>query len=84
MVDSNRPEGTLRNLGGKVQDAAGGLTGDAATKAKGKVNEAAGSAQDMYGRAVDEVGGFVTEQPVMAMLAALGAGILLGVIIARR
>ena len=84
MVDSNRPEGTLRNLGGKVQDAVGGLTGDSATQARGKVNEAAGSAQDMYGRAVDEVGEFVTGQPMMAMLAALGAGILLGVIIARR
>ncbi len=84
MVDSNRPEGTLRNLGGKVQDAVGSLTGDTATQASGKANEAAGSAQDMYGRAVDGLGGFASEQPMMAMLAALGAGILLGVIIARR
>ena len=47
MVDSNRPEGTLRSMGGKVQDAVGGLTGDTSMQASGKVNEAAGSAQEM-------------------------------------
>lgn len=84
MVDTNRPEGTLRNLGCKVQDAVGGLTGDGATQAKGKANEAAGSAQDMYGRAVDEVGSLVSEQPMMAMFAALGVGMILGFLVARR
>ena len=84
MVDSNRPDGTLRNLGGKVQDAVGDLTGDTSTQARGKVNEAAGSEQDMYGRAVDEVGGLVADQPVIAMLAAAGVGLVLGFLIARR
>ncbi len=84
MVDSNRPEGTLRDLGGKVENAVGGLTGDASTQAKGRLNEAAGSAQDAYGLAMDEVRGFVAEQPMMAMLAALGAGLVMGFVIARR
>ncbi len=84
MVDPNRPEGTLRNLGGKVQDAVGGLAGDAATQAKGKANEAAGYAQEIYGRAVDEVSSLVEGQPMMAMLAALGVGLALGFLIARR
>lgn len=84
MVDSNRPGGTLRNLGGKVQDAVGGLTGDTATQARGKANEMAGPAQDAYGRAIDEVSGLVTEQPMVALLAALGTGILLGFLITRR
>jgi uncharacterized protein YjbJ (UPF0337 family) len=39
MVDENRTEGTLRNVGGKVQDAVGGLTGDSSTQARGKVTK---------------------------------------------
>ena len=40
MSDENRIEGTLRDVGGKVQDIAGGLTGDSATQARGRVNAA--------------------------------------------
>jgi uncharacterized protein YjbJ (UPF0337 family) len=47
LADTNRPEGTLRNLGGKVEDAVGGLTGDSSTRLRGKANEAAGAAQHM-------------------------------------
>ena len=36
MVDENRVEGTARNIGGKVQDAVGVVTGDAATQARGR------------------------------------------------
>ena len=28
MVDENRIEGTARNIGGKIQDAVGAVTGD--------------------------------------------------------
>jgi uncharacterized protein YjbJ (UPF0337 family) len=84
MVDANRPEGTLRNIGGKVEDAVGGLTGDSSTRLRGKANEAAGAAQDMYGQAADGVRDFATEQPMMALLAAAGLGLMLGIVIARR
>jgi uncharacterized protein YjbJ (UPF0337 family) len=83
-MDENRIEGVARNVGGKLQDAVGGLTGDADTQARGKANQAAGMAQDAYGQAVDQVSGFVTEQPVAAMLSALGLGLVLGMLIARR
>lgn len=36
---------------GRVQDAIGGLTGDAALQGKGKINEAAGAAQHAFGEA---------------------------------
>jgi ElaB/YqjD/DUF883 family membrane-anchored ribosome-binding protein len=46
---------------GRIQDAVGGLTGDGATQAKGKLNEALGSAQQAYGQLAsgvrDVVGG---------------------------
>ena len=42
MVDENRIEGTARNIGGKIQDAVGAVTGDTATQARGQMNRAAG------------------------------------------
>jgi uncharacterized protein YjbJ (UPF0337 family) len=54
MTD-DRMAGTARNMGGKVQEGFGKVTGDAITELKGKANQAAGAAQDMYGQAADAV-----------------------------
>jgi uncharacterized protein YjbJ (UPF0337 family) len=83
-MDENRVEGTVRNAAGKVEEAAGNLTGDARTEARGRARQAAGQAQDLYGQAVDEVQGFAREQPVAALLIAAGVGFLLGAILTRR
>jgi uncharacterized protein YjbJ (UPF0337 family) len=40
---------------GRVQDAVGGLTGDAKTQAKGKLNEVAGAAREGFGHLKDGV-----------------------------
>ena len=84
MVDENRVEGTVKNLGGKVQDVVGGLTGDTETKARGKVNQAAGSAQDTYGSALDTVGewsesivGMTKDRPLTALLFAVSIGYMI-------
>lgn len=84
MVDENRVEGFARDVGGKLQDAAGGLTGDASTQIRGKVNQAAGQAQDMYGQVVDEVRTFTSDQPFGALLAAMGLGVVVGFLLARK
>ena len=47
-MDENRVEGTARNLGGKVQEGFGKVTGDARRQADGIANQAAGAAQDLY------------------------------------
>jgi uncharacterized protein YjbJ (UPF0337 family) len=52
-MDENRLEGTTRNLGGKIQEGIGRATGDTKTKAEGLVNQAAGTAQDLYGQTAD-------------------------------
>ncbi len=82
-MDENRFEGAARNIGGKVQDAVGGLTGDAATQARGKINQAAGQAQQAYGAAVDDLKEFTSNQPMTALLAAMGIGVVLGFILGR-
>jgi uncharacterized protein YjbJ (UPF0337 family) len=83
-MDANQVEGTVRDFVGKVQDGVGGLTGDAATQVGGKINQAAGQAQQAYGDAVDEVRGFTSEQPITAVVAALGVGAILGFLLGRR
>jgi uncharacterized protein YjbJ (UPF0337 family) len=82
-MDENRFEGAARNFGGKVQDAVGGLTGDADTQARGKFNQATGQAQQAYGAAVDNLKDFTSAQPMAALLTAMGVGVLLGFILGR-
>jgi uncharacterized protein YjbJ (UPF0337 family) len=77
-MDENRFEGAARDVGGKIQDAVGGLTGDAKTQGRGKVNQAAGQSQNSYGHAIDGVRDFATEAPIPAMLSALVVGLVLG------
>jgi uncharacterized protein YjbJ (UPF0337 family) len=52
MTD-DRIAGTLRNVGGKVQEGVGKATGDTKTEIKGMMNQAAGAVQDAYGKTVD-------------------------------
>ncbi|MGB6658992.1 MAG: CsbD family protein [Xanthobacteraceae bacterium] len=88
-MDENRLEGTARNLGGKVQEGVGRVTGDAKTQAKGVANEVRGKAQDLYGQTADTARDTATSldswlretietQPYTTALVALGIGWLLG------
>ncbi len=84
MVDENRIEGAARNMGGKLQDAVGGLTGDTETQARGKANQAAGTAQNAFGSVADtasEWTGMLAEsakdQPLTALLVAVSVGFML-------
>jgi uncharacterized protein YjbJ (UPF0337 family) len=88
-VDENRVEGTARNLGGKVQEGLGKVTGSARTQAEGLANQAAGAAQDLYGQAADTARGTASNfekvlrrtietQPYTSAVIALGIGWLLG------
>jgi len=52
-MDENRIEGTVKNVGGKVEESFGRVTGDTKMRTEGLVNQAAGAAQDLYGQARD-------------------------------
>jgi uncharacterized protein YjbJ (UPF0337 family) len=45
-MDENRTSGTAKNVGGKVEEGFGRVTGDAKTKAQGQMKQAEGSIQD--------------------------------------
>jgi uncharacterized protein YjbJ (UPF0337 family) len=83
-MDSNKFEGTVRDLSGKAEDAVGGLTGDTKTQMRGKVDQAVGQTQRAIGDAADTVRDFASDQPIGAVLLAAGIGFIAGLLLARR
>jgi uncharacterized protein YjbJ (UPF0337 family) len=53
VMDENRFAGTAKNIGGKVEEGFGRVTGDSRSQVEGIANQAAGAAQDLYGQARD-------------------------------
>lgn len=56
-MDENRISGTARNMGGKLQEGVGRVTGDTRTQAEGVANQVTGAAQDLYGQAREGISG---------------------------
>ena len=52
-MNEDRIAGTAKDIGGKAQEGFGRFAGDAKTELKGKLNQAEGSAQEMYGQLKD-------------------------------
>ena len=88
-MDENRVEGSLRNVGGKVQEGVGRTTGDTKSTVEGVVNQAAGTAQNLYGQSADVaretasnldtwLRNTIENQPYTSAIVALGIGWLLG------
>ncbi len=63
MTDQ-RIEGTTTELGGKLQNGLGRLSGDSKLQLDGKVAEVKGKALDAYGRVIDGLDGMVERVPV--------------------
>jgi len=77
--------GTARNLGGKVEEGFGRVTGNAQTQIKGQARQVAGAAEELYGQAKDTAASFtdivqrtIEQQPYSAVAIALAVGWLLG------
>ncbi len=84
-MDEHRVTGTAKNLGGKVQEGLGPITGDMQTKAKGAAKQMEGTAEDLYGQGVDAaksvtdiVRETIEQRPYTAVAIALGLGWLFG------
>ena len=52
-MDKDRIAGAAKDFTGKVEDTVGGIAGDAKTEVAGRVREATGTAQNIYGHAKD-------------------------------
>ncbi|WP_024515752.1 CsbD family protein [Bradyrhizobium sp. Tv2a-2] len=52
-MDKDRIVGTAKDFAGKAETTVGEMAGDAGTQASGRLREAAGTAQNLYGQAKD-------------------------------
>jgi uncharacterized protein YjbJ (UPF0337 family) len=78
---SDKLEGDVREMGGRVQQKFGEAIGDARTQSEGVYNQATGRAQRMWGQAqdaTDQVSDTIRAQPLIAAAVALGIGYILG------
>lgn len=57
MPDHDRIEGVAKNIGGKIKEAAGKLTGDEKLKAEGRADQVAGKVQNAVGGVKDALKG---------------------------
>jgi uncharacterized protein YjbJ (UPF0337 family) len=88
-MDQNQLSGTAKNLGGKVQEGVGRATGDAGMQARGRMKQAEGSMQDLYGQAKesaiegadsieDSLRHYIENKPYTTAAIALAVGWLIG------
>lgn len=52
--DSDRTEGSMKNMGGSLKEGAGNLTGDEKMKREGQSDQAEGKLQNAWGGAKDK------------------------------
>ncbi len=88
-MDENHISGTVKAAEGKTEEAVGRVTGDLKKQVEGRLDQAAGAAQEFYGHTADAARDTavtlekwlrtkIEAQPYTAALVALGIGWLLG------
>ena len=55
MPDHDRVEGAAKNIGGKIKEAAGKVTGDEKLKAEGRAEQVEGKVQNAVGGVKDSL-----------------------------
>jgi uncharacterized protein YjbJ (UPF0337 family) len=55
MVDRDRVEGAAKNIGGKIKEAAGNLSGDEKLKREGQTDQVTGKVQNTVGGIKDKI-----------------------------
>jgi uncharacterized protein YjbJ (UPF0337 family) len=53
-MNEDRMAGTMKNVGGKLEEGVGRATGDLKSQAQGVAHQVAGDVQDLYGQAKDQ------------------------------
>jgi uncharacterized protein YjbJ (UPF0337 family) len=54
-MDKDRVEGAAKNVGGKIKEAAGKVTGDEKLKREGQADQVAGKVQNVVGGVKDKL-----------------------------
>lgn len=83
-MNEQQVEGTVNKVAGRIQDAAGALTGDADQQAKGKARAAAGDVEAKAGDVIERVRDWAADRPLSAVVITAGVAFLLGRLTANR
>lgn len=83
-MNEHQVEGTVDKVTGRIQDAAGALSGNADLQAKGKARAAAGDVQAKAGDVIESVREWAADRPLNKVLIAAGVAFLLGRLTASR
>ena len=55
MADNDRVEGAAKNIGGKIKEGVGNITGDEKLKAEGRAEQVEGKVQNTVGGVKDAI-----------------------------
>ncbi len=77
-MNEHQVEGTVNKVAGRIQDAAGALTGDADQQLKGKARAAAGDVEAKAGDFVEHIRDWAADRPLSAVVITAGVAFLLG------
>lgn len=83
-MNEHQVNGTIDNVAGRIQDAAGALKGDASLQAKGKARATSGDLEAKAGDVIETVRAWASENPLNKVLLAAGVAFVLGRITANR
>ena len=82
-MDEQQVNGGLNQGVGRVKEAAGALLGDIKIEAQGRAQQTRGQAESLYGDTLERITTATTEKPAVALGAALGVGVIIGILLAR-
>lgn len=83
-MNENQVEGTANKVVGRIQDAAGALTGEADQQVKGKARAAAGVVQANAGDVIERVHAWAADRPLSAVMITAGVAFVVGRLTANR
>ncbi len=82
-MDEQQVNGGVNQGVGRVKEAAGALLGDIKIEAQGRAQQIRGQAESLYGDTLERITTATTEKPAVALGAALGVGVIIGILLAR-
>lgn len=76
--------GAAKQTAGRVERAAGRLTGDTETEIRGAADELGGATQRAFGKAKDDARQTIAGTPIQPLLAGMVIGLVIGLFLNRR
>ncbi len=83
-MNSDQIKGTMDKVAGSVKEGLGDMTDDQKMELEGTARRAAGKARESFGDVVDSARDYTERQPLGALGIAVGAGVLVGLLLASR